>query len=45
MVVLPILVVCGLFVAVLLSIEVGYRIGIRRRSRMPPGLKPVHPTC
>jgi hypothetical protein len=44
MVVLPILVVCGLFAAVLLSIEVGYRMGIRRRSRMPLGLKPVHPT-
>jgi hypothetical protein len=44
MVVLPILVVCGLFAAVLLSIEVGHRIGIRHRSRMPPGHKPVYPT-
>jgi hypothetical protein len=44
MVVLPILVVCGLFAAVLLSIEAGHRIGIRRRSRMPQGLKPVYPT-
>jgi hypothetical protein len=43
MVVLPILVVCGLFAAVLLSIEVGYRMGIRRRSRMPQNLKPIHP--
>jgi len=43
MVVLPILVLCGLFSSVLLSIEVGHRIGIRRRSRMPPGLKPVNP--
>jgi hypothetical protein len=44
MVVLPILVVCGLFAAVLLSIEAGHRIGIRRRSRMPQGFKPVYPT-
>jgi hypothetical protein len=44
MVVLPILVVCGLFAAVLLSIEVGYRVGIRRRSRMPQGHNPVYPT-
>jgi hypothetical protein len=44
MVVLPILVVCGLFAAVLLSIEVGHRLGIRRRSRMPHGHKPVYPT-
>jgi hypothetical protein len=43
-VVLPILVVCGLFAAVLLSIEVGHRIGTRRRSRMPQGHKPVYPT-
>lgn len=40
MVVLPILVVCGLFAAVLLSIEVGHRAGIRRRSR---GYQPVNP--
>jgi hypothetical protein len=37
MVVLPILVLCGLFTTVLLSIEIGHRIGIRRRSRMPQG--------
>jgi hypothetical protein len=43
MVVLPILVLCGLFVAVLLSIEAGHRVGIRRRSRMPQGFKPVYP--
>ena len=43
MVVLPILVMCGLFAVVLLSIEVGHRMGIRRRQRMPQGLKPVYP--
>jgi hypothetical protein len=43
MVVLPIVVVCGLFAAVLLSIEVGYRVGIRRRSRLPQGHRPVYP--
>jgi hypothetical protein len=44
MIVLPILLVCGLFAAVLLSIEAGHRVGIRRRSRMPQGFKPVYPT-
>jgi hypothetical protein len=39
MVTLPILVVCGLLVAVVVSIEVGYRIGIRRRSRFPQGVE------
>ena len=43
MVLLPFLVVCGLLAAVLLSIEAGHRIGIRRWSRMPQGPKPVHP--
>jgi hypothetical protein len=40
MVVLPILVVCGLFAAVLLAIEAGHRVGIRRR---PQGPRPVYP--
>lgn len=44
MVVLPILVMCGVFAAVLLSIEVGHRLGIRRRSRLPQGPKMVYPT-
>jgi hypothetical protein len=44
MVVLPILVACGLFAAVLLSIEVGHRVGIRRRSPIPQGQKHVSPT-
>jgi hypothetical protein len=43
MVVLPILVLFGLFAAVLLAIEAGHRPGIRRRSRMPQGTKLVHP--
>lgn len=44
MVVLPILVAGGLFAAVLLSIEVGHRVGIHRRSRTLQGNKPVYPT-
>jgi len=43
MVVLPILVVCALFAAVLLAIEAGHRVGIRRRSGMPQGSRPVYP--
>jgi hypothetical protein len=42
--VLPFLVVCGLLAAVLVSIEVGRRIGVRRRSRIPPGTPLVNPT-
>jgi hypothetical protein len=44
MVVLPILVAGGLFAAVLLSIEVGHRVGIRRRSQMSPSPQPVYRT-
>jgi hypothetical protein len=43
MVFLPLLLMCGLLAAVLLSIEAGHRIGIRRWSRMPQGPKLVHP--
>jgi hypothetical protein len=44
MVVLPFLLVCGLFAAVLLSIEVGHRVGIGCRPRIPQGHKLVYPT-
>jgi hypothetical protein len=33
--VLPELVMCGLFAAILISIEIGYRTGLRRRARAP----------
>jgi hypothetical protein len=42
--VVPILVLCGLFAAVVLSIEVGHHMGIRHRSRIPQGAQLVDPT-
>jgi hypothetical protein len=44
MMVVPILVVCGLLAAVFLSIEVGHRLGIRHKSRLPSGVPLLSPT-
>jgi hypothetical protein len=44
MTVLPVLVMCGLIAGVLLSIDVGHRIGIRSRLRNPLSVQTVHPT-
>ena len=43
MTVIPILVICALFSAVLVSIEIGHRIGAHRRSHRPAGLPKVSP--
>lgn|SRR6266850_498996 len=44
MTVLSLLIICGLIAGVLLSIEVGHRIGLRKRRHHPATLQVVHPT-
>jgi hypothetical protein len=44
MTVVSVLVVGGLIAGILLSLELGHRIGIRGRSRNPASLPAVHPT-
>src|SRR5262249_29504520 len=44
MTVLSVVVICGLIAAILLSIEVGYRVGLRRRVRVSDTARTVSPT-
>jgi len=42
--VMTVSIMCGLIAAVLLSIDVGHRLGVRRRLRHPQSVPTVHPT-